>query len=155
MRGKGSVRMRSFASARITPAHAGKRSRAVAWAARMKDHPRPCGEKKKKQSTPRGVRGSPPPMRGKGYQGNTMPICDRITPAHAGKRYCLSIPTNCHKDHPRPCGEKLYRRIDLRKAAGSPPPMRGKARAQQGAIPRIRITPAHAGKSVYASGCHA
>ena len=49
----------------ITPAHAGKRSRAVAWAARMKDHPRPCGEKTCWSRCLSSTVGSPPPMRGK------------------------------------------------------------------------------------------
>ena len=50
-----------------------------------------------------------------------------ITPAHAGKRYCLSVPANCHRDHPRPCGEKYPAHHHARRTT--------------------RITPAHAGKS--------
>ena len=34
------------------------------------------------------------------------------------------------EDHPRLCGEKFYYRLSSTSGAGSPPPMRGKARSK-------------------------
>ena len=51
-------------------------------------------------------------------------------------------------DHPRPCGEKLLKGIEPVMRRGSPPPMRGKVAAVALILTAIRITPAHAGKSV-------
>ena len=131
----------------ITPAHAGK----SIWPMRRwncgKDHPRPCGEKPQFFVKVSPCIGSPPPMRGKGYQGPIVPICDRITPAHAGKRLqashiCLSI-----WDHPRPCGEKRGEDTYRDGQEGSPPPMRGKVIFMELKTEKGGITPAHAGKS--------
>ena len=49
-------------------------------------------------------------------------------------------------DHPRLCGEKLRPVRPHIDAEGSPPPMRGKAAARDGAYTDPRITPAYAGK---------
>ena len=66
-------------------------------------------------------------MRGKGVNivcGSTQ---NRITPAYAGKRRSsVSLMTNM-RDHPRLCGEKEWSSSADQTAAGSPPPMRGKA----------------------------
>ena len=69
-----------------------------------------------------------------------------ITPAHAGKspRPAQSRPRGW--DHPRACGEKKSAAATKRIIAGSPPRMRGKARAQTRAAAVKGITPAHAGK---------
>ena len=66
MRGKvGAVAVRVSASG-ITPAHAGKSPRRQTAHRRCRDHPRPCGEKRAKNGAGWTLRGSPPPMRGKG-----------------------------------------------------------------------------------------
>ena len=75
----------------------------------------------------------------------------RITPAHAGKRvyrpeFCLG-----DRDHPRTCGEKTMSTIALFARRGSPPHMRGKEQQRQGFYLLCRITPAHAGKSLFAN----
>ena len=73
----------------------------------------------------------------------------RITPAHAGK----SVDYHCNciiwQDHPRPCGEKKDLGVLALKQLGSPPPMRGKDIEWNSAIQGNRITPAHAGKSLF------
>ena len=70
----------------ITPAHAGKSFTSFYHCTTFWDHPRTCGEKS--GAAPRGsaAKGSPPHMRGKGLLALLKPSCDRITPAHAGKR---------------------------------------------------------------------
>ena len=52
-----------------------------------------------------------------------------------------------HKDHPRLCGEKLPKRLQIAVGSGSPPPMRGKAAEVTTWYRPDRITPAYAGKS--------
>ena len=71
---------------RITPAHAGKRSRPMAKWTRPQDHPRPCGEKVSTGKSASAIWGSPPPMRGKGPVVLLYLDAGGITPAHAGKR---------------------------------------------------------------------
>ena len=71
----------------------------------------------------------------------------RITPAHAGKRLCLSAHNPYYQDHPRPCGEKPNLRSHMTGQTGSPPPMRGKVTCLYVGSSCAGITPAHAGKS--------
>ena len=49
-----------------------------------------------------------------------------ITPAYAGKRYCLKDRLTRSEDHPRLCGEKSGKHLHRQAMSGSPPPMRGK-----------------------------
>ena len=93
-------------------------------------------------------RGSPPRMRGKGRRWSGMPIRDRITPAHAGKRMVKDPPDKESWDHPRACGEKLLARKVARRDTGSPPRMRGKGSIGPSTSSKIGITPAHAGKRI-------
>ena len=72
----------------------------------------------------------------------------RITPAHAGKSGFTKIQGVPDEDHPRPCGEKQHRSPAQPVRLGSPPPMRGKALRGYVPLIGIRITPAHAGKSL-------
>ena len=65
MRGKGPQRIAAADRARITPAYAGKRLRAVTICCAIQDHPRVCGEKHKRPCAYRCSGGSPPRMRGK------------------------------------------------------------------------------------------
>ena len=72
----------------------------------------------------------------------------RITPAHAGKRSTVYPAIYQEKDHPRTCGEKWLLSPVLRSLVGSPPHMRGKAIFSVDTALNVRITPAHAGKSI-------
>ena len=65
-----------------------------------------------------------------------------------GKGSKLHLRGNFHGDHPRLCGEKDTYDDSKSAAAGSPPPMRGKALDKPFLQRRCRITPAYAGKSV-------
>ena len=93
---------------RITPAYAGKSYPRCQRDALWRDHPRLCGEKRKRRHARLSSWGSPPPMRGKeavviGYGD----FCG-ITPAYAGKRVALHLHIGFRRDHPRLCGEKSY-----------------------------------------------
>ena len=88
-------------------------------------------------------------MRGKDCITKLLAMAGRITPAHAGKRFCTRWSPCPARDHPRPCGEKSCLNCLNCFNIGSPPPMRGKVKSTDGAGFPTRITPAHAGKRCY------
>ena len=148
MRGKGGIAPDDTIGCRITPAYAGKsRAMFVSWN-KTRDHPRLCGEKCRSwynallhpQDHPRlcgekgtalaqseHVRGSPPPMRGKGTGAVGDRLLQGITPAYAGKSFQHMSSFIACRDHPRLCGEKRIVSANPDCVMGSPPPMRGKA----------------------------
>ena len=130
MRGKGYLRYVKAGDTGITPAYAGKSS--PAFLSQASD------------------RGSPPPMRGKVVDIVYQLQQEGITPAYAGKRLWCCIHQKLRWDHPRLCGEKFGGWDASIRALGSPPPMRGKAFKAACATPTDRITPAYAGKRVFA-----
>ena len=147
MRGK-AVDTRSWKSqVGITPAYAGKSSERW-WCPRPpRDHPRVCGEKGASARSWQAVQGSPPRMRGKG-EGLLHPrLPDGITPAYAGKSFQIFDFVLWCWDHPRVCGEKVYRDDPYNAGQGSPPRMRGKVDRCSSSSPLFGITPAYAGKS--------
>ncbi len=127
MRGKGVHAEPSAAVIGITPAYAGKSSCGGQTRFPCRDHPRLCGEKLKRQIESKQLKGSPPPMRGKGMRTIKAFPNRRITPAYAGKRNI-----------------EFSKRI---KQQGSPPPMRGKVYSFGNVKDQVGITPAYAGKS--------
>ena len=66
MRGKDDGALPEPISNRITPAYAGKSITEIFQKDVNKDHPRLCGEKGKYENLYSQLKGSPPPMRGKG-----------------------------------------------------------------------------------------
>ena len=169
MRGKAGKKHSLKWSTGITPAYAGKSRTLYAEAKNYEDHPRLCGEKVPAGNAYSIVRGSPPPMRGKGRFCMMQLTRCGITPAYAGKsekaRNCVIFTG----DHPRLCGEKQRTEKETDGCGGSPPPMRGKAfftffqKIVNGDHPRLcgekeiaikkgtpasGITPAYAGKSI-------
>ena len=146
MRGKARARAPCALALRITPAHAGKRCVCLRHFAPREDHPRPCGEKRRRPARDGSMPGSPPPMRGKGAQTHCACQSNRITPAHAGKSHSKARVGGKHWDHPRPCGEKLMQLVRPDANRGSPPPMRGKDGNDLTDTKIVGITPAHAGK---------
>ena len=110
------------------------------------DHPRVCGEKEKPRRHWVNRQGSPPRMRGKVSGIIAARMCDRITPAYAGKRNHGQQRRTALKDHPRVCGEKDIHVISATAQIGSPPRMRGKALSYLTPCTECRITPAYAGK---------
>ena len=85
MRGKVSVGRLEIISVGITPAYAGKSPPHTRYTHTQWDHPRLCGEKSRRCEMEIDVRGSPPPMRGKGYRVSLPASGGGITPAYAGK----------------------------------------------------------------------
>ena len=65
--------------------------------------------------------------------------------AFSNRRFTVST-----KDHPRLCGEKDGAYIISDFLRGSPPPMRGKVHTVAKVVFVYGITPAYAGKSLYA-----
>ena len=137
------------AATRITPAYAGKRANNGVALSRAGDHPRVCGEKPRSSSALLALTGSPPRMRGKDFFLFYRLFAQRITPAYAGKRLNTKLPRGHFQDHPRVCGEKRFSVSLKLPELGSPPRMRGKAKARLSDSPRPRITPAYAGKRAF------
>ena len=85
MRGKDCRSADNVQRIRITPAYAGKRQVRCRCPPERQDHPRLCGEKVQGVWQCLSIKGSPPPMRGKGTGGVAMFVNKGITPAYAGK----------------------------------------------------------------------
>ena len=126
MRGKGLCASAPHPLSRITPACAGKRPPAPCSSARLRDHPRVCGEKSSFNST---------------YVEKL-----RITPACAGKSFSRAAAWWGGWDHPRVCGEKTILTGSTGSRPGSPPRVRGKAGCRPRRARSPGITPACAGK---------
>ena len=93
--------------------------------------------------------GSPPRMRGKRCYISVSIVCNRITPAYAGKTDGKALFYYDEEDHPRVCGENKHYTISLYRPLGSPPRMRGKRTVQAENSLKGRITPAYAGKTFF------
>ena len=147
MRGKQKRPERGCPEKRITPADAGKTCTYLSNAGARQDHPRGCGENRKKKRGIRHTAGSPPRMRGKHISEMPISIEDRITPADAGKTSPYFNAPFSKWDHPRGCGENIVGYIACKYRQGSPPRMRGKLRFEQYFAYCSGITPADAGKT--------
>ena len=95
--------------------------------------------------------GSPPRVRGKGIVHVFVSEEFGITPACAGKSALCVNGGARSRDHPRMCGEKTAREFITYLIQGSPPRMRGKVLLSPFFQPMPGITPAYAGKRVFAS----
>ena len=154
VRGKGLFQEVAHRQERITPACAGKRRRRRKLQRSSQDHPRMCGEKKKKFNIGNGLCGSPPHVRGKEELIDRVNISIRITPACAGKSTRWRAGRTYTKDHPRMCGEKVTVFFRSANCQGSPPHVRGKGLHSNTQLPVKGITPACAGKSPAAIPVH-
>ena len=85
VRGKPSFQDTDSKEVRITPACAGKTRRRSAGESPDKDHPRVCGENKRRWAKRARRTGSPPRVRGKHNVRPAVHVPHRITPACAGK----------------------------------------------------------------------
>ena len=126
MRGKDAGCLVHHKKHRITPAYAGKRCLGHLFQVELRDHPRVCGEKPYIAPLMAHAWGSPPRMRGKVVRAAIQCIRQGITPAYAGKSAGFRSVRIIRRDHPRVCGEKLFRKTTLPAIMGSPPRMRGK-----------------------------
>ena len=110
----------------ITPACAGKTSCLSSSSTYVEDHPRMCGENFPCDTSVITSGGSPPHVRGKLTSGTHGTTASGITPACAGKTCPGRDCKVRQRDHPRMCGENMCADFQTRKAAGSPPHVRGK-----------------------------
>ena len=131
---------------RITPACAGKTHGKNPRAVRIRDHPRVCGENRRRTPPRAPSRGSPPRVRGKLRTRVASSARMRITPACAGKTSSAKGIVRVEKDHPRVCGENLNKMLHDLGIQGSPPRVRGKSLFALVKTVEGRITPACAGK---------
>ena len=148
MRGKQNCPARRARLAGITPADAGKTPLRYSPVLRNEDHPRGCGENRLSDKPSRLKPGSPPRMRGKPSTTSKTSLRSGITPADAGKTRRVYANDTHKRDHPRGCGENFVVSRSKRRAAGSPPRMRGKRANAQKIAQQFRITPADAGKTL-------
>ena len=118
------------------------------------NHPRICGEKCPHQSFQSMHQGSPPHVRGKGWNVCQVWVSPGITPACAGKSQFVHLFSPPVRDHPRMCGEKKSAQLRKPKHLGSPPHVRGKVPNMGGICVAIGITPACAGKSPRRTLCN-
>ena len=146
MRGKVVQDSISMVERGITPACAGKSRQVRPAGLWLWDHPRACGEKTFGFAAVTFFAGSPPRVRGKDLVLRSKHLEIGITPAYAGKSRSPSPLQRPARDHPRVCGEKFERSDPRFPSRGSPPRMRGKAKAGIVDNLHLRITPAYAGK---------
>ena len=116
------------------------------------DHPRRCGENRKRTVLYVIDTGSPPQVRGKRAIIAQCVLYSGITPAGAGKTETGVIRLKRAKDHPRRCGENVITCISGAGISGSPPQVRGKHAQEAWENARKRITPAGAGKTETVKG---
>ena len=148
MRGKRLIKCLTDNRGGITPACAGKTSPARAQSPAGWDHPRVCGENKKRQVRAAVMKGSPPRVRGKLDLRVIFHSAQGITPACAGKTVVDCVAAGDGGDHPRVCGENSAFAVWYIAPMGSPPRVRGKPRGFHTNCGAAGITPACAGKTL-------
>ena len=132
----------------IIPADAGSTIRCYAVPGNDRDHPRGCGEHRRKTNEYSENIGSSPRMRGAQTSGKFCRGSSRIIPADAGSTITSSLVNSTGWDHPRGCGEHSVALSHLAHHPGSSPRMRGAHWCICHGIPLDRIIPADAGSTV-------
>ena len=132
---------------RLIPAHAGKTWCLSCGALAHWAHPRSRGENPASSPSGRATHGSSPLTRGK----RTLRDRDRaeggLIPAHAGKTGPPRQLNDPGQAHPRSRGENPVGGAFPDRSEGSSPLTRGKRRISRVAPGRVRLIPAHAGKT--------
>ena len=149
VRGKDSCLDKFIECLGITPACAGKSFSLYFTPKCVRDHPRMCGEKNRKNLLCQPYQGSPPHVRGKGAAPIFGGMTSGITPACAGKSCSFRSAAALIWDHPRMCGEKRSKPGAGNRSRGSPPHVRGKVVKFRSYPLRYGITPACAGKRLW------
>ena len=135
------------AHAGLIPAHAGKTPQTVSACRRSRAHPRSRGENVEGCFSCHGLIGSSPLTRGKLAD---LPGSDHtlgLIPAHAGKTASSLAASEARAAHPRSRGENGLFAIDEVQDFGSSPLTRGKRTLSSRFRTRLRLIPAHAGKT--------
>ena len=110
---------------RIIPAHAGNTGVTFSPTPWSWDHPRACGEHRGHANLRVLSRGSSPRMRGTPGFGVAYNPLRGIIPAHAGNTGWSFLFPFLVGDHPRACGEHIFRFVPGARLLGSSPRMRG------------------------------
>ena len=132
---------------RLIPAHAGKTRTTAQRSMTLPAHPRSRGENIWSPCMPRALSGSSPLTRGKLAGGNADTFKSGLIPAHAGKTRWTSTRPRLTTAHPRSRGENSLRSILRLRRCGSSPLTRGKLHRNNPRQRRVRLIPAHAGKT--------
>ena len=146
-RGKHSRPPRSQSTARLIPAHAGKTLRQTMEAQLNAAHPRSRGENVSVPRQSGKTAGSSPLTRGKRIESSRFDTSFGLIPAHAGKTVTRCMCDSMLAVHPRSRGENRQRPRQSRPRSGSSPLTRGKPDQSEVSLARLRLIPAHAGKT--------
>ena len=133
----------------IIPADAGSTANQTESDAKVKDHPRGCGEHYRVFIVSDTTTGSSPRMRGARIEQRVLHPQFRIIPADAGSTTCVSACGRRYEDHPRGCGEHYFWNMVVIQFRGSSPRMRGALIVVGLSIGPWRIIPADAGSTVF------
>ena len=146
-RGKRPVSSRGRPSPGLIPAHAGKTRLPRRAFRRCRAHPRSRGENPLLARSSRAAWGSSPLTRGKHQERVSRTRNAGLIPAHAGKTLRCSGSETAGGAHPRSRGENATVPRIRSSSAGSSPLTRGKPDLGAYLEVRLRLIPAHAGKT--------
>ena len=132
---------------RLIPAHAGKTRCGHLGTVACPAHPRSRGENEFATAQIEDQAGSSPLTRGKPAAPGHHLDAGRLIPAHAGKTWANRPTTRLRPAHPRSRGENEGARFRRWQRHGSSPLTRGKLLVLLDAAHRVRLIPAHAGKT--------
>ena len=156
----------------LIPAHAGTTSGSCHWHQGSRAHPRSRGENASLgRGTPLAT-GSSPLTRGKHFHRHPLVSRRGLIPTHAGKTLCPCEQGRHVRANPRSRGENCWASGEVTSTVGSSPsrgenvengcpifhdpgssPLtRGKQRLQELRLERLRLIPAHAGKTTMRLG---
>ena len=131
----------------LIPAHAGKTPTLPPARSRNTAHPRSRGENQLCSCQAFSPLGSSPLTRGKLDRVHALRVRHRLIPAHAGKTGRDAAADFHTKAHPRSRGENPRPHLSCGIRTGSSPLTRGKQGTNRDKKSRIRLIPAHAGKT--------
>ena len=131
----------------LIPAHAGKTYPYARTQLRRRAHPRSRGENHLTMWIVAWLVGSSPLTRGKPAVLSGPSGLSRLIPAHAGKTLRVGRRRAARGAHPRSRGENIASRKLPVNAEGSSPLTRGKLGDLEDIHARVRLIPAHAGKT--------
>ena len=135
----------------LIPAHAGKTYTTPGLRVTVAAYPRSRGENLAGRRSGRLQLGSSQLTRGKRIRLASTRSHFRLIPAHAGKTLTRRPSRSRARAHPRSLGENHARRCQPHAPSGSSPLTRGKHDGPHRSIRRIRLIPAHAGKTILAT----
>ena len=132
----------------LIPAHAGKTTGRATVSTVATAHPRSRGENAACEGGVSAGSGSSPLTRGKRFCELRVSFDAGLIPAHAGKTTAGAGKLTTEKAHPRSRGENGHTKGTLKCTSGSSPLTRGKPRVGGRRRARVRLIPAHAGKTL-------